>query len=267
MTRLFLLALIGTGLAVAPVRAAEPASGETRHLDFIVTWKTTGESAINRVYRGTCKMMIGYSAFSLDDKNATKGAAPSEKTAAKVEDFGARAQKCGTDVQCLSQLAQEMQKGGTMDRIAKEGKAAVAPTQQKNFGIWNALECTNMTLTADDTETRNVSDSGEGGDVSYRVTTTTKGSGPVENCLGGACVLMQHDLNRTSTEYRFAQPISKSAYLKTTTGLPMNDAPRNITIRAFPDGPHPSMDGSPRSGKIERAVPGGTLTFDWTIRR
>jgi hypothetical protein len=245
--RLRVLFVVGAlALTGSPALAAEYPTGAQPTIDFSIKWVTKGDTAINHLYKGTCKMIVTQ---PVDKDLDGKGGNASRQ--ATGEELSAEAQKCGQDTECLRKVMAKIQSSGVVK-------------MEPNYVHWGPTSCSG-TLSADDTVVAKVSDDGEGGPQYFTTTTTTKGSAAVTNC--GDCVRLQFDLKKKVTEYRFAEPSVPGEYLQTKTGLPMNDVPRKVRIRAFPEGPHPTLLGPPQSGRVIRPVPGGEVTIEWWIKQ
>jgi hypothetical protein len=263
-------------LRVAADATAQATEIETRHFGFNITYVLdSAKIRHKRVYSGRCEVQsVGPSAFGLDGPTSQQRAADTQAREKAVSPGNAMAEqmkKCGSDMNCAMKAMQSAQASGDLEKLGRGVQAASA--QGANFTNWTATtkSCSALTLTVDDQFERTLTDDGEGGNRSYVIQYTVKGSKPVEGKFGSDKLFgIQHNLKTQQTEYRFGRP-RWPAFPTTRRG----DAPDYLvgtgdtTVDPFPPSvKFPIMAGAPKSGKSTATVPGGgTVTFEWTLTK
>lgn len=249
-------------LAVSTVALAarQDPEGARRTLAFTVVYRTTGASTLDHVLKGSCTMEVGApSAVGLGDRpaSAANQAATRAATAA-MTGLEAEMKKCGKDQACLMALAMRMSEDGSLDAAADAADRAA--TTDAHYVVWYPSACTG-TLAVNDT----VTSTGVDATGSYTSTTTYAGSGPLERW---DAVFLEHDTTARTTAYRFAPTPGLSVATTTVvTGVGARRAAGRELVSAFPEVPAPTSPGAPQSGKSVQQVPGGSVTFTWTITR
>lgn len=239
--------VMGLGLLTIAV----PASAQVkRQVDFTVTYATSsGGGSVSHVLKASCAMFEGLPGFvGLD--GPPKGATSSGAMGTLQDEM----KKCGSDQACAQALMMKMMQNGTMDKAA-------ATLDQKNYTLWTPTTCTGA-LTVDDRSSRTGADAMS---VPFSETVTIKGAAEVRMWQGLA---IQHDLKAGVSEYRFASP--EAVTIDRTLvriGAGATTEKNQQRVAAFDPKVNHALPGAPKSGKAVSTIPGGTVTFEWTVVR
>lgn len=257
------LAIVGS-LATSVLVGAQSKVGDTRVVDVTITYVSTGKSSsINHVIEASCPLTsLGASQYGFDG--------PGRQQKAAQDNITAEAAKCGNDPACLMAFAQKIAQSGAFNKAAGADPSGRVAT---NFDLWQSqgTGCTG-TLSANDRESRT---SGPTMTI-VASTTTTSGSAPVGAGQSWQGLSIQVDRASKETQYRFVPPPQVEVASTTATNEyavgadPSTGSKRTSTgkarVDAFPKVAPITRSGLLASDKVVVQVPGGSVTFEWTIK-
>lgn len=241
------------GLGLLAVAGSASAQVKPRQVAFTVTYQTASRSsAVSHVLKASCDMFEGEPGrIGLD--GAPKTAAPGGAVGTMHEEL----RKCGPDMACAQAAMAKMRQNGTLAQAVDQ--AANQP-DEKNYTLWTPTTCTGV-LTVDDRWTKKGMDAM----AAFTENVTVKGTTDVRPWQGLA---IQHDLKKGASEYRFASPeavMIDQTLVRTGDGAATERSKQRVA--AFDQKASHAVPGAPKSGKAVSTVPGGTVTFEWTVVR
>lgn len=239
-------AVVGLGfLALASTASAQ---AKARQVDFTVTYATaSGGGSTSHVLKASCAMFEGEPGFAGLDGVPKSATAPGSA----MGNLQAELEKCGSNPACAQALMMKSMQNGTMTKAADN-------LSDKNYTLWTPTTCSG-TLTVDDRTSRKGMDAM----AAFAEAVTVKGIAAVQPWQGLA---IQHDLKQGVSEYRFAAPqtvVVDRVLVRTGAGAATEKNQQRVA--AFDPKVSHSIPGPPKSGRAVTPIPGGTVTFEWTV--